>query len=344
MSDEKHVEKLERALLEKERTIEVLMEQVESGFSNAGHELQETLQSVKLEKLVEQRTRQLETALQDLKTMQSAFLHAQKMESIGQLAAGIAHEINTPMQYIGGNVEFLKDALGVLTDYTSGLQDHVDKSDPEVATLLSKSRRVAFVMKRAPRAIEQTLEGVSSVNQIVGAMKEFSHPGNHDKVPSDINHLLRSAVTVCRNEWKYVAEIDFDLQESLPQVPCLASELNQVVVNIIVNAAQAISETLEQDQLGTIAIRTRLQGERLLIQIADNGPGVPEKIQNRIFDPFFTTKEVGKGTGQGLAIAHSIVRDKHNGEVALKSSPGNGAEFSIWLPVQQEEADGRAAS
>jgi len=269
--------------------------------------------------------------------------HAQKLEAIGSLAAGIAHEINTPTQYVGDNTRFLddcfKEILGVLDQYRELLSAAKAGKVPEaliaeVETALEEAD-IEYLSEEVPRAIGQTLEGVERVAKIVRAMKDFSHPGGEEKTPSNINKAIESTVTVARNEWKYVAELETDLDEALPDVPCLLGEFNQVILNMIVNAAHAIAEALGEGSAdkGRITIRTRLDGDSVEIRISDTGTGIPQENQARIFDPFFTTKEVGKGTGQGLAIAHNVIVEKHGGALAVESEPGKGTTFILRLPT-----------
>ncbi len=191
---------------------------------------------------------------------------------------------------------------------------------------------VDYLITEIPDAIQPSLKGIERVSQIVRAMKEFSHPGVEEKRPLDLNQAIESTITMARNEWKYVAEIVTDLDPELSSVPCLHSDFNQVILNLIVNAAHAIGDNGSQDK-GTITITTRQAGEWAEVQVADNGTGMPEDIRNKIFDPFFTTKEVGRGTGQGLSIAHSVVVKKHGGTITVDSEVGNGTTFLIRLPM-----------
>ncbi|MGB0678688.1 MAG: sensor histidine kinase [Polyangiales bacterium] len=297
-------------------------------------------QTIALERVVEHKTRALEEKVRELGEAQAQLLHAQKLEAVGQLAAGIAHEINTPMQYIGDNTRFLKkafDKILALVETLLQMRDTNDvNEDPNTSAALHEAMRAAridFIRERVPRALTQSIEGVEAVSRIVAAMKEFSHPGAEQKQPVDLNHLLETTKTVSRNEWKYVATVELDFEAHLPSVPGLASELNQVFLNLIVNAAHAISDT-HQDEgtTGIITLRTRSSAHEVEVHITDSGCGIPPAIQARIFDPFFTTKEVGKGTGQGLAIARSIIVDKHQGCIEVTSTPGQGTTFLIRLP------------
>lgn len=276
--------------------------------------------------------------------LENQLSQAQKLESIGQLAAGIAHEINTPTQYIGDNTRFLqqsfKDLQAVLHKYSCLLSECKQGqvmpkliADIEAAV---KAADVEYLQEEVPRAIQQALEGVERVATIVGAMKEFSHPGTKEKVATDINKAIESTVTVARNEWKYVAELVTDFAPDLPLVPCFAGDFNQVILNILINAAHAIVDAKGKDgaDKGMIRISTRCGADDWVeIRISDNGPGVPEAIRHKIFDPFFTTKQVGKGTGQGLAISHDVVVKKHGGKISFETEMGKGTTFVIQLPV-----------
>ena len=278
------------------------------------------------------------------KQLREQLLQAQKLESVGQLAAGIAHEINTPIQYIGDNVRFLKEAFGELTALNAGyahLLATTRKAEvtPEVleeVSLAVAKVDVDYLFEEIPKAIDQTLEGISRVSTLVGAMKDFSHPGTGEKVPLDLNRAIESTITVARNEWKYVADMKVDLDPALPLVSCLPGEFNQVVLNMIVNAAHAIEDVATRGgpERGLITIRTRSLPGWAELRIEDTGGGIPEKVRPRIFDPFFTTKEIGKGTGQGLAIARSVVVDKHQGTIEFETEDGQGTSFIVRLPCE----------
>lgn len=268
---------------------------------------------------------------------------ALKLESIGQLAAGIAHEINTPTQYIGDNTRFLQDSFlslaRLLPRYQSLLLAAKEgKVTPELVQEIEEAAAdadLSYIMREIPQAIQQSLEGVDRVTCIVRAMKDFSHPGVTEKTLVDINHAIESTVTVARNEWKYVAQLETRFDPNLPLVPCLPGEFNQVILNLIINAAHAIAGVVGDgnEKKGTITVSTAHAADSAEIRIADTGTGIPEAIRGRIFEPFFTTKEVGKGTGQGLAIARSVVVDKHGGTIDFESEPGRGTTFIIRLPL-----------
>jgi signal transduction histidine kinase len=265
------------------------------------------------------------------------------MEAIGQLAAGIAHEINTPVQYIGDNSRFLQDAFADLERVIAAQRQFLEFAKaagtppPELAVAESawESADADYLLAEIPRAVQQSLDGVERVTRIVQAMKEFSHPGGGQKTPTDLNRAIQSTVTVARNEWKYVSDLALDLDPDLPLVTCQRGEINQVVLNLVINAAHAIAEKLGAtvDRMGEIRVRTRRDGEWVDIFISDTGNGIPEAIRGRVFEPFFTTKGVGKGTGQGLAIAHAVVVEKHGGVIDFETAPGQGTTFRVRLPI-----------
>jgi PAS domain S-box-containing protein len=286
------------------------------------------------------------------RVLREQLLQAQKLESVGQLAAGIAHEINTPVQYIGDNVRFLKDTFEELVSLNAAhgrlmAAVQANQLSPELVEEVAQAIEkvdVEYLLTEIPTAIEQTLEGVTRVSGLVSAMKEFSHPGTAEKVPTDLNHAIESTITVARNEWKYVADMKMELDADLPLVSCLPGEFNQVVLNMIVNAAHAIADVAAAGgpEKGLITIQTRSLPSAVEIRIQDTGGGIPEKVRSRIFDPFFTTKEIGKGTGQGLAIARSVVVDKHQGTIDFETEERQGTTFIIRLPLDAEQTRAQA--
>lgn len=272
--------------------------------------------------------------------------HNQKLESIGQLAAGIAHEINTPVQYIGDNIRFLRDAfdsvVGLLRHYgrllDSARQGAVPPALVEDVSQAAEKSDIDFMLKEIPPAIDQSLEGVARVARIVKAMKEFSHPDSEEKAIADINKAIESTITVSRNEWKYIADMVTDLDPDLPPIPCLLGSFNQVILNLIVNAAHAVGARVGDGSKGkgTITISTRHDDDWAEVRVQDTGFGIPAVIRHRVFEPFFTTKEVGKGTGQGLSTCHAIVVKKHGGTLAFETREGEGTTFIVRLPYQAE--------
>ncbi len=283
----------------------------------------------------------LKQTLEERDRLEDNLRQAQKLEAIGQLAAGIAHEINTPTQYVGDNLRFLKESFGEL----DGLLEQLVEGGGAPARKALEDADFDYLKEEIPRALNQSLEGVDRVAKIVRAMKEFSHPAR-EKTATDLNRAIQSTITVASNEWKYVAEVELDLDANLPSVHCSPAEFNQVVLNIVVNAAHAISDVVGDGAKGKgkIRVKTRPDGDWAIVEISDSGCGMPAHIQQRIFDPFFTTKEVGKGTGQGLAIAHNVIVDKHGGTIKVVSSPGAGTTFIIRLPIGGSKSDSESAA
>ncbi len=270
---------------------------------------------------------------------------AQKLESVGRLASGIAHEINTPIQFVGDNVRFLQDAFGELQSVLQEFQQlckstHEMRSGPQFGSELERIAARSdsdYLLKEIPKALGQTLDGVERVVTIVRAMKEFAHPDSKGMTPVDLNKALSNTLTVARNELKYVADVETDFG-TLPPVVCSAGDMNQVFLNLLVNAAHAIADVVKDTgKKGKIRVSTSLEGTMVVIAISDTGSGIPESIRDRIFDPFFTTKEVGRGTGQGLAIARSVV-DHHQGSLTFETQVGKGACFYIRLPIANPAA------
>ncbi|MGE4192140.1 MAG: ATP-binding protein [Pseudodesulfovibrio sp.] len=265
---------------------------------------------------------------------------AQKLESIGLLASGIAHEINTPIQYVGDSVRFVKDAFQDLEEliglYVRSLESSADAGLKEEIEAFREDMDIEFVMEETPKACDRALEGVERVATIVLAMKNFSHPGEEKPSAVDINKAIENTAIVTRNEWKYVADLTTDLAPDLPLVTCFPGGINQVLLNIIVNAAHAVMENVTEGEKGTIGITTAEIGDGVEIRITDSGCGIPRENIAKVFDPFFTTKEVGKGTGQGLAIVHDVIVEKHGGTVDIESEVGVGTTFIIRLPLGRE--------
>jgi PAS domain S-box-containing protein len=265
---------------------------------------------------------------------------AQKLESVGRLAAGIAHEINTPVQYVGDSVHFLRSAfddLDKLLDTSHAAIARLPESpergacEVEIAELVKKYD-LQYLRLEVPNAFARTFDGVERVTSIVKAMKEFAHPDAIEQSSVDLRRAVETTLLVASNEYKYVAKVYTEFGE-LPRVVCNVGELNQVFLNLIVNAAHAIKDAGKSIDTGEIRIRLTAEGDEAVIRVSDNGCGVPAENLSKLYDPFFTTKEVGRGTGQGLAISRSIVVDKHCGEISVVSDVGIGTEFTIRLPI-----------
>lgn len=305
-----------------------------------------TTHQLELERQVIERTQTILSEIkrrnqseQAMKAAQSQALQAAKLASVGQLAAGIAHEINTPTQYIGDNLRFIADSIPELTSALKLAVDVLQQTGSQITEQFQEQVDLAelnFLGTEIQTAATDSLQGIAQVARIVLSMKEFSHPGTHHKVTTDINHALESTLTVSRNVWKNIAEINQDFNPDLPKIQCMAGEINQVFLNLIVNAAQAIEES-GKPYPGHIGIKTHYDAQHVIISISDDGAGIPDAIREKIYDPFFTTKAVGKGTGQGLAICYDVVVNKHGGSIDLESQPGVGTTFTIRLPSGNDD-------
>ncbi len=288
--------------------------------------------------------RQLQDEMVERRRMELELLHAQKLESMGRLAAGIAHEINTPAQYVGDNLRYLQDAFSDMNRLVDALLDLLPETSarqgapPEVLARVEQTIReadVGFLREETPRAIDQAIDGVQRVAQIVRAMKEFSHSGKEDRVPIDLNRSIDNVLTVSRNEWNSVAELATDYDPRIPAVPCCPGDIHQVILHLVVNAAQAIAARIDRGELcrGAIAIQTRQAGKWAEIRVHDNGVGIPQRHRGQVFEPFFTTRDVGQGKGHGLTIARAIVVQKHHGMISFDSEEGVGTTFIVQLPT-----------
>ena len=285
--------------------------------------------------------------------LQEHIRQMQKLEVIGQLAAGIAHEINTPIQYVSDNMVFLRESWSVIDRIvtvaarvhgewrrgalTTGSRDDLEKC--------FSGADIDYLANEIPRAIDETFEGARQVAKIVGAMNEFAHPASANKALCDLNHAIENTIAFSRNAWKYVARIETSLDWAMPLVPCRLDQINQVTLNLIVNAAHAIADSIGDGSagLGTIRIETEYADGWAILRFKDSGNGIPEDIRSRIFDPSFTTKPLGKGTGQGLFLARVIIVQEHGGEIWFESKSGKGTTFFIRLPVDPETEAPKAA-
>ena len=288
------------------------------------------------------------TATKEQERVERDLSLAQKLESVGRLAAGVAHEINTPVQYVSDNTRFLDEAFTDLFELQKAQATLLDAArkgsvEPGLITAVDEAIEnadVDYLMEETPKAITQALEGTARIAKIVGAMKQFSHPGSDTKKITSINDTLESTLTVSSTEWKYVANVVKYFDPDLPSILCFPGELGQVFLNLIVNAAHAIADVVGNDerQKGVIRLATSHVDNGVEIRIGDTGPGIPDSYQDKLFDSFFTTKEVGKGTGQGLAIARTVVVDLHGGSIDFETEVGVGTTFIIRLPIGQDDA------
>ena len=274
--------------------------------------------------------------------------HEQKMQSIGRLAAGMAHEINTPIHYIGFNIKFLQDAFSDIAklvlkyrELRFGLYEATESLDHKHAAaslaMMEKNMDLDYLLHEIPLALDNSSKGIEQIAAIVQAMKQLSHPGRMAGLPMDlvdVNSIIRNAVTVGTNEWKHHSKVVLDLEKDLPLVPAWGGELGQVLLNVLLNAAQANEEAAStaHGKRASIEVSTSSDADHVIVSVQDSGPGVPESLRDKIFDPFFTTKDVGKGSGQGLAIAHSIIVGQHGGTITVDTPAKGGARFRILLP------------
>jgi len=270
---------------------------------------------------------------------------AQRLEAVGQLAAGVAHEINTPTQYCMDNARFFEEAFAdlvrVIRAY-EGLATAVTERDANgvraalrAVSAVRTEADLDFLLDDVPQALEQSLDGLRQVARIVRAMKDFSHPGHGASAPADLASLIETAVVISRNEHKYVADVQLELGDGIDAVPCDEGSIKQVILNLLVNAAHAVRQRAEEGgpSRGRITVRARRAGDMARVEVADTGTGIPEAVRDKVFDLFFTTKEVGTGTGQGLALAHKVVREQHGGRLGFTTEVGEGTTFWLELPL-----------
>jgi len=331
----------------------LLVNQLEREKANLQH-LNETL-----ERKVEERTQELVQSNKGLADemavrakVEIELRQAQKLEAVGRLASGVAHEINTPVQFVNDSIQFVSDSqaeLAPLLDKYRAVGAAV-LAGADAAGLAQEAKDAEeamdldYLLTNVPEALERSLQGLERISTIVRSMKEFAHPDQTDKAATDLNHALVTTLTMARSEYKYIAEVETELAQ-LPPIVCYASEVNQVFLNLIVNSAHAIADVVAgTDQKGLIKIRTSAERGFVVVAISDTGKGIPSAIRDRVFDPFFTTKEVGKGTGQGLAIARSVVVDKHGGTLTFESELGKGTTFYVRLPIEGQSTDKQATA
>jgi two-component system NtrC family sensor kinase len=331
------------ALRAKEKTIAALVASARRRQMDPNSSFAALFSGAALQEAVRRKTAEVAEASRRLQRMERSLADAQRLESIGRLAAGVAHEINTPTQYVGDNLGFISSGVASLLALCRRVPELVSlcESLPEGRELgrqvaqLYDAADLEFLQQELPAAVEQSVEGVERVAAIVRAMKEFSHPGTRQKAPIDLNHALESTLIVGRAEWKYVATVETSFDRELPAVLCFPCELNQVFLNMLINSAHAIFDRYGASpaKLGVIRVTTRRAGEWAEVLIEDDGCGIPEENLRRIYEPFFTTKEVGRGTGQGLSMAYAVIVNKHGGEIECRSEVGAGACFTLRLPL-----------
>jgi PAS domain S-box-containing protein len=279
----------------------------------------------------------------ELRRTQLEVVSAQRMAAVGTLAAGIAHEINTPVQFVGDSLDFLREGLQDILTVVDELQKvrHLVADDAPsaavreaLAAAAEAEVRVdlAYLRENVPQAVDRCVEGLGRVSRIVSSIREFAHPASKNEAPADLNRAIANTLTIARSEYIHLADLETDLRE-LPLVTCHIDQINQVVLNLVVNAAHAMADVVESSgSKGHLTVGTRVDGEDVIIRISDTGTGIPESIREHIFEPFFTTKDVGKGTGQGLALAWTLVTEKHGGTLWYETTLGKGTTFFVRLP------------
>jgi PAS domain S-box-containing protein len=295
-----------------------------SHFVGIATDITQSVEDTRIKKELQQR---IETQEQERDRLALELRMAQKLEAVGRLASGVAHEINTPMQFVSDNVTFMRESVGDLASVIGAYRIDRAQGDAVAAEVEAE-----YLLAELPKAMDRAREGIERVTNIVRAMKEFSHPNTEARSSADINKAIETTVQIARSEYKHIAVVDLKL-EPLPLVPCNIGELNQVFLNLLVNGAHAIEGSGKDVSSGRIGIASRHEGAELIITFEDNGCGIAPENLDKIFDPFFTTKEVGKGTGQGLAISRSIVVDRHGGAIDVRSIVGTGTRFTIRIPV-----------
>lgn len=346
---------LRQLLAARDKTIAALIRRVYSAQTGEDSGLQLFRGNALLQKTLDKQTAEISQLRQTLALkaneevsllqyqaqLERNLAEASRVEAMGRLAGGIAHEINTPCQYVGDNLRFIADniarLLPLLAATGSPLQTGQSVQSGTGSGSLEIPEDLDFLLLELPTAIQQSIEGMEHIASIVRSMKELCHRGNGEKFPVDINHCLQTAVNVSRSETKYVAEVKTDFAADLPRVPGIAAELGQVFLNLIINAAHAIEDKLgsHPGQQGQIHLLTRFDDEHVVIEIRDNGCGMPAEVRQRIFEPFFTTKREGRGSGQGLPLVHSFVNQRHQGRIEVESEVQVGSTFRILLPVGQ---------
>jgi hemerythrin-like metal-binding protein len=285
-----------------------------------------------LEIRVKERTRDLSETLSKLQHTQNRLMQSEKMAAVGQLAAGVAHEINNPVGFVTSNMGSLADYVGQLFALIDQYQAALSSLPAELGAALqaaSKKMDLDYLRGDIPSLLEESRDGLTRVKNIVNGLRDFSRADDGKWTPTDVTEIVERALQIAGNEIKHKASLVKELAV-LPPVACIASQINQVLVNLLVNAAQAVTPP------GIITVRSGVQGESVWLEVSDNGCGMPEDVKKRIFEPFYTTKEVGKGTGLGLSISWEIVQ-RHNGEIEVTSAPGEGTTFRVTLPIQHTE-------
>jgi PAS domain S-box-containing protein len=316
------------AAAEQDRANEV--ERARDELAKTFRELQQTQEAlVEASERAGAANEELQRKVAELERMETELRLAQKLEAVGKLAAGVAHEINTPVQFIGDNIHFLREAYDEVRVELGRLAD----SATEETKAGGENVDLPYLDAQVPSAFQQVAEGVNRIAKIVRAMKAFAHDGRGKKTNYDVNHGLETTFQIAQSEFKHVADVEFDLGE-VPLVYCEGDQINQVFLNLIVNAAHAIQDVVgNTGRRGKLSAKTRKDADSVVVSIGDTGTGIADEVRNKMFDLFFSTKEVGRGTGQGLSLVWSVVVEKHGGNVWVDTEVGVGTTFHVRLPV-----------
>jgi signal transduction histidine kinase len=303
-----------------------------------------TLARVRTHLTVKRQADSLRAQLAELRSTQSELLEAQKLEAVGVLAAGLAHEINTPAQFVASNLAFIGRAFAGLAAIATAARTCVE-AEADAAALAVLGRAVTkgkldFVLSEGPSAIQQAVEGVDRIAAIVGALRDFSENDARIDDHASLAQTVSAVLVIATNEWAGVAEVETRLDPELGSLPLPAGELGQLLLALILNAARAIAEAQEGEPSvrGRIVVAARREAESAVIEVSDTGIGIPESIRGRVFEPFFTTRPLGKGVGQGLAVARRIVVERHGGSIGFESEVGRGTKFLVRLPLRERRS------
>jgi PAS domain S-box-containing protein len=272
----------------------------------------------------------------DRKAAENRMASSDRLESIGRLAAGVAHEINTPIQYLSDSVSFIRQGVQELLEYIDALR-------AQIPTPPEPDENIEELRADMPPALELMADGLIRIAETVRSMKDFANADQSATVSVDLNRKIASTLVVSRSEYSHVADVDTDFAP-LPSISCNSGQINQVILNLIVNSAHAISDVVgKSGARGKITVRTTIDGDDAVISVSDTGGGIPEHVRARVFEPFFTTKEVGRGTGQGLSIAHNVVVKAHGGSIHFETEMGRGTTFHVRLPMRRDDDAGAGA-
>ncbi|MFZ5444635.1 MAG: sensor histidine kinase [Myxococcota bacterium] len=271
---------------------------------------------------------------------------AQKLEAVGQLASGVAHEINTPVQFVGDNVAFVRDSFSDLLGYLEAVDGVLTSTQRDSLAEAARKADLDYLRDEVPNSLAEAKDGLRRVAELVRALKEFAHPDKPEMEPADLNRAIERSLVLARGELKHVATVSTDFA-ALPPVRCHVGSLSQVFLNLLVNAAHAVEERARDEKDPAwerrITVRTQLVGDEVLVSVGDTGTGIPEALRERIFEPFFTTKPLGKGSGQGLPLVRNVVVNRHGGRISLDTEPGRGTTFTLHLPLEQPDHAREAA-